>query len=415
MSSQAASETTAIIYIGNSGAGKSTLLNKLGGNFRIGVSWRKGVTKDVSEQWVELKGEKVLLMDVPGLFEPTDDGTARNARMLAQALRRGYRYNLTFVLKASNRGFEDADLLMMSKVNEYVRGVDGSKVTFKVIINQIMDDAVYNMYNETMAKDNFRSLFAKLKEEGLHFDIKINSVLLLRRDQYFVQKKTSEELMEFECRRASSHCRRVASHTIAIMYIGNSGVGKSTLLNKLGGDFRAGVSWRKGLTKSVSEKWVELKGKRVLLMDVPGLFEPKKEETEHNVRMLTHALRRGYRYNLTFVLRASNRGFEEADMRMISKVNECVRGVDGLDVTFKAIINQINDDEVYDMYNETVAKDNFRSQFAELKEEGYHFDIRINSVLLLRHDQDFVHKQTSKVLTDFECRWGTENASCVLM
>ncbi|KAF9168583.1 hypothetical protein DFQ26_005614 [Actinomortierella ambigua] len=186
------------------------------------------------------------------------------------------------------------------------------------------------------------------------------------------------------------------------MYIGNSGVGKSTLLNKLGGDFVAGVSWRKGLTQSVSEQWVNIKGKNVLLIDVPGLFEPKDGETKNNARMLTEALRRGYRYNLTFVLRANNRGFEEADLLMMSKVNEYVRGLDGLKVTYKVIINQIMDDAVYNMYNESVVKDNFKSQFAELEEEGYHFDIKINSVLQLRHDQDFVQQRTSKELTEFE-------------
>ncbi|KAG0269317.1 hypothetical protein DFQ27_004001 [Actinomortierella ambigua] len=198
MLSRAPNETIAIMYIGNSGAGKSTLLNKLGGDFVAGVSWRKGVTQSVSEQWVNIKGESVLLIDVPGLFEPKDEDTKNNARMLTEALRRGYRYNLTFVLKASNRGFEAADLLMMSKVNEYVRGLDGSKVTYKMIINQIMDDAVYNMYNETVVKDNFKSQFAELEKEGYHFDIKINSVLLLRHHQDFVRKGTSKELEEFE-------------------------------------------------------------------------------------------------------------------------------------------------------------------------------------------------------------------------
>ncbi|KAG0269320.1 hypothetical protein DFQ27_004004 [Actinomortierella ambigua] len=397
MSSQSASETVAIMYIGNPGAGKSTLLNKLGGNFPTGVSWRKGPITSIAETQVELKGEKVLLMDVPGLLEPRKEKTEHNARLFIDALRRGYRYTLTFVLKASNHGLEDTDLLMMSAVNEYVRGVNGLDVSFKVIINQIKNDEVYNMYNEEVAKDNFQRLFAELNEEGYHFDISIKSVLLLRHDQDFVQKKTSEALAAFEY--------QAIDETIAIMYIGNSGAGKSTLLNKLGGNFRAGVSWRKGLTKDVSENWVNLKGKRVLLVDVPGLFEPRREETERNARMLTQALRRGYRYNLTFVLRASNRGFEEADLLMMSKVNEYVRGVDGSKVTYKMIINQIMDDAVYDMYNETVVKDNFKSQFAELEEEGYHFDISINSILLLRHDKAFAEKKTSEKLTEFECRW----------
>ncbi|KAF9167394.1 hypothetical protein DFQ26_004723 [Actinomortierella ambigua] len=191
---------------------------------------------------------------------------------------------------------------------------------------------------------------------------------------------------------------QAASETVAIMYIGNSGVGKSTLLNKLGGDFVTGVSWRKGVTKSVSEKWVELKGRRVLLIDVPGVFGPMEEETENNVRMLNQALRRGYRYNLTFVLRASRHGFDDADLQMISKVNECIRGIADLDVTFKVIISQIMDD----VYNETVIKDNFQSQFAEWEKRGYHFDISIKLVLLLRHDLDFVQRKTSEALVAFE-------------
>ncbi|KAF9167393.1 hypothetical protein DFQ26_004722 [Actinomortierella ambigua] len=389
------------MYIGNPGAGKSTLLNKLGGDFPTGVSWRKGVTESVAEKWVELEGERVrqrvLLMDVPDLLEPEKKKTKCNAELLTEALKRGYRYSLTFVLKASNHGLKDADLLMMSKVNEYVRGVDGLDATFKVIINQIKSDEVYNMYNEKVAKDNFKSQFAELKEEGYCFDISIKSVLLLRHDQDFVQKKTSEVLAAFEY--------KAIDETIAIMYIGNSGAGKSTLLNKLGGNFLAGVSWRKGLTKDVFEQWVELRGKKVLLVDVPGLFEPKPKETEHNARMLTEALRRGYRYNLTFVLRASNRGFDEADLLMMSKVNEYVRGVNGSKVTYKMIINQITDDAVYNMYNDTVVKDNFKSQFAELEEEGYHFDISINSILLIRHGEDFVQKKISEELTEFECGW----------
>ncbi|KAG0269321.1 hypothetical protein DFQ27_004005 [Actinomortierella ambigua] len=393
---QTIDKTIAIMYIGNPGAGKSTLLNKLG-DFSTGVSWSNGVTTSIAETQVELKGEKVLLMDVPGLLEPRQDKTEHNARLFIDALRRRYRYSLTLVLKASNHGLEDADLLMMSKVNECVREVNGLDITFKVIINQIKNDQVYNMYHKRVAKDNFQRQFAEWEKRGYHFDISIKSVLLLRHDLDFVQKKTSEVLAAFEY--------QAINETIAIMYIGNSGAGKSTLLNKLGGKFRTAVSWRTGVTTSIAESHVELKGEKVLLMDVPGLFEPTDDETARNARMLTHALRRGYRYNLTFVLKASNRGFEEADLLMMSKVNEYVRGVDGSKVTYKMIINQIMDDAVYNMYNETVVKDNFKSLLAELQMEGYHFDITINSVLLLRYDQAFVERRTSKELTEFECRW----------
>ncbi|KAF9167395.1 hypothetical protein DFQ26_004724 [Actinomortierella ambigua] len=458
------------MYIGNPGAGKSTLLNKLG-DFPTGVSWRKGLITSIAETQVELNGEKVLLMDVPGLFEPTDDETARNARMLTQALRRGYRYNLTFVLRASNRGFDEADLLMMSKVNEYVRGVDGSKVTYKMIINQIMDDGVYNMYNETVVKDNFKSQFAALQMEGYHFDITINSVLLLRYNDAFVKKRTSKELTEFEChwqRKAPvaldtdisatyrdlgffSKLFNAATHspmamtptstvasamtgalvvgafmllkktlvtqssnpqyhdglqtdTIAIVLLGNSGSGKSTLLNLLGGQFGSGVKMRKGFTKNVQVQEVLLGGKIVELIDVPGLFEPNDNETRKNAEQLTEALTREREYILYFVLRATNRGLENADLLMMSKINQCIRLADGERVSYRVIVNQIMDDETRNMCKESLVSDHFLSLFGQMNAEGFSFDIQVKSVLLLSFGIESAQQQEFKNMVEEDIR-----------
>lgn len=104
---------TAVVFIGNAGAGKSTLLSQLGGDFKSGVSFMEGLTKEVSEQIVTLNGRQVILMDVPGLYEFDNEATMSNAEKLSEALTRGYNYKLFLVLKADSRGLIPTEIALM--------------------------------------------------------------------------------------------------------------------------------------------------------------------------------------------------------------------------------------------------------------------------------------------------------------
>ncbi|KAF8986331.1 hypothetical protein BGZ52_009093 [Haplosporangium bisporale] len=92
----------ALLLLGNASAGKSTLLAQLGGKFDSGAKFRRGFTKDISEELVKVQGENVRLIDVPGLFEPSNKETQPNAQKLNEALSLGYSYQIYFVLKAGN-------------------------------------------------------------------------------------------------------------------------------------------------------------------------------------------------------------------------------------------------------------------------------------------------------------------------
>ncbi|KFH72857.1 hypothetical protein MVEG_00082 [Podila verticillata NRRL 6337] len=168
----------ALLLLGNAGAGKSTLLAQLGGKFDSGAKFRRGFTKDISEELVKVNGEDVRLIDVPGLFEPSNKETQLNAQKLNEALLLGHSYRICFVLKAGNRGPDDAEMVMMSKISECVRKSDGSKLSFGMIVNQIPSEEVGDMYKE-LAKDNFRSMFDGLSIPGFTFDINIDSVIML--------------------------------------------------------------------------------------------------------------------------------------------------------------------------------------------------------------------------------------------
>ncbi|KAF9352755.1 hypothetical protein BGX26_009468 [Mortierella sp. AD094] len=186
--------TIAVLFFGNAGAGKSTLLSQIGGNFKSGVKFRGGYTKNIYETWVKIRGRDALLMDVPGLFEPDDKETQNNANMLTEALSRGYNYKLYFVMKADNRGPGDAEMVMMARINQCVNQA-GSKATFRIIVNQIADQEVYDMYNESMAQDNCKALFGSMDIEGYSFDIKVDNVLLIRFDKDAIQLNQLKEII----------------------------------------------------------------------------------------------------------------------------------------------------------------------------------------------------------------------------
>ncbi|KAF9352752.1 hypothetical protein BGX26_009465 [Mortierella sp. AD094] len=193
----------AVIFIGNAGAGKSTLLCQIGGDFKSGAMFRSGYTKDVAEKVVKLGDENVVLIDVPGLFEPSDKNTQENAKKLTHALKKGYDYKIFFVMKAGNNGAGDADVRMMAEVDKCVRQVDGSKVMFRVFINQIMEQRVHDMYQEKVAKDNFQGFFSSLDDNEPKIDINIDRVILLPFSEDDIRHGRLKETI---AREVESHC-----------------------------------------------------------------------------------------------------------------------------------------------------------------------------------------------------------------
>ncbi|KAG0330776.1 hypothetical protein BG000_011463 [Podila horticola] len=169
-----ARKMTAVLLFGNAGAGKSNLLTQLGGTkFKSGATFRRGCTKKVEQEQVTLSnGQKVMLVDEPGLFEPSEAATQNNATELNAALKLDYEFKIFLVMKAENRGPWDAELVMMSKINEFVKTAH--------------------------AKDNFKSFFDSLDIKGFLFDIKIDGVMLLRYSSEDISCGGFKEKMEEE-------------------------------------------------------------------------------------------------------------------------------------------------------------------------------------------------------------------------
>ncbi|KAF9202944.1 hypothetical protein BGZ49_006949 [Haplosporangium sp. Z 27] len=471
---------TALIFIGLTGAGKSTLLSLIGGNFESGVAFRKKTKTTIDERKVWIRGNEVLMVDVSETFDIRE-----HLSSLENILRRGYQNKIYFVLKATNRGPSDAELEMMANIKKSVQGIDTIKVDYRVIVNQILDQKVFNMYQSNIANDNFQNFFRDLRVKDFTFrDLQIDHVYLLRYSKKDILQKQMHEMIaedvyipwgacminyaneektsaialvqritirkrDFESdigfrktpattfderkfwvrgdrvlivdvsgtfdfknkETRGQHCeccdvsnklcysnicssftntkntKSSPNMTIAVLFFGNAGAGKSTLLSQLGGNFESGVKFRGGFTKDIYETRVNIGGHDVVLMDVPGLFEPDDTETKFNAGKLTEALKRGYDYKLYFVMQASNRGPDDAEMMMMSRINECIKQANSK-ASFRLIVNQIHDQDIYNMYMDNIAMDNCKGFFGSLNIEGYSFDIKIDNVLLIRFDEE---------------------------
>ncbi|KAF9903601.1 hypothetical protein EC991_003513 [Linnemannia zychae] len=180
--------TAAVLFVGNSGAGKSTLLSQLSDhNFGAGARLNEGYASEIEEYQTRIDGQPVVLMDVPGR-------TKHNATKLTDALRRHYDLKLYFVLQAHNRGPSPQELVMMHEVNQCVRQF-GSTATFRIIVNQILDEEVKMMY-QPLADDNFTNYFSQLKMPDYSFNIRIEKVLMLDFDAKGVKTRQLKELLE---------------------------------------------------------------------------------------------------------------------------------------------------------------------------------------------------------------------------
>ncbi|KAF9382709.1 hypothetical protein CPB97_006992 [Podila verticillata] len=378
---------TAVVVIGNPGSGKATLLTQISSSTLVSTGFHNGFTNKAREEMITLNGKRILLIDVPGLYEPSEKGTQQNTKRLTDALSKSYDYYLYFIMKAENRGPTDAEMVTMSKINDCIKQTNGSRVSFRVIVNHIMSQELYDLYQEHMVNDNCKSLLKSLEIPGCSFNIKIDSVSLVRFEETNMNSPFRDILIQDIIRKEKPPTRMTA-----ILLFGNAGAGKSTLLTQLGGTkFKSGATFRTGFTKKVEQERVTLSsGQTVILIDVPGLFEPSEKATQNNALELNLALRLEYEFKFFFIMKADNRGPSDAEMVMMSKVNECIKTSYGSRVSFRVIVNQIMSDEVNKIYEDNVAKDNCKSLFQDLNIPGFSFDIKIDSVMLLRYSPEDV-------------------------
>ncbi|KAF9164531.1 hypothetical protein DFQ26_001338 [Actinomortierella ambigua] len=142
-----------------------------------------------------------------------------------------------------------------------------------------------------------------------------------------------------------------------VLFIGNSGVGKSYLLNSIGGNFKSDFSSVDGLTAKVTCCEAEIKGSRVRLIDAPGLLEATAERMRNNAREITDALSMQDGFKLVFVLADSSGRVTPADLYTIERVMSAIDG----SIPVGVIINKVPQEDL-DLYDDSETKQMIISQ-----------------------------------------------------
>ncbi|KAG0290468.1 hypothetical protein BGZ96_006056 [Linnemannia gamsii] len=135
-----------------------------------------------------------------------------------------------------------------------------------------------------------------------------------------------------------------------ILLVGNTGVGKSTILNLFGASFAADFSLIDGLTTKTDYVEVKVNGKQVRLIDAPGLVEVNDERIAENAKELTEALtiggKSGGKYKLVFVYQSNGGRLLAEDVYTTAKVCKAINHC--LDV---GLIFNKTDEEHMDKYS----------------------------------------------------------------
>ncbi|KAF9193901.1 hypothetical protein BGZ51_001887 [Haplosporangium sp. Z 767] len=106
----------------------------------------------------------------------------------------------------------------------------------------------------------------------------------------------------------------------SVLLVGNPGVGKSTILNALGGSFPSGYSEVSGMTKQISTQPMKLQGRRLRLIDMPGIYdatEGKDDAIDRHLSLLHDTLNDGSDYVIFFVITPRNGRIDPGDLTLM--------------------------------------------------------------------------------------------------
>ncbi|KAG9073298.1 hypothetical protein KI688_001090 [Linnemannia hyalina] len=116
---------------------------------------------------------------------------------------------------------------------------------------------------------------------------------------------------------------------VNLAIVGNPGVGKSAILNALGGEFQSGYSEGTGLTTVISKKQVTLNNIRFQLYDIPGINDCPpaggQDTIVKHLLMLQDALNEGDHFVIIFVIQPTIGRIKPGDYMVMKTVIDSLK------------------------------------------------------------------------------------------
>ncbi|KAH7060320.1 hypothetical protein BKA57DRAFT_446896 [Linnemannia elongata] len=115
---------------------------------------------------------------------------------------------------------------------------------------------------------------------------------------------------------------------VNLAIVGNPGVGKSAILNALGGHFDSGYSEVSGRTTDVSDKLVPINHFQLRLFDIPGIDDCSpdgRDSIVKHLKMLEEALSQEGPFVILFVIKPTNGRIKPGDYVIMKTVLESLK------------------------------------------------------------------------------------------
>jgi GTP-binding protein len=281
-----------IAIVGRTNVGKSTLFNRLSRSRNALVFDRHGVTRDVREESFEIDEKSALLIDSPGLFDSSELSDVLSLKL--------------------EKLIDSADLFLFmidGSVGVTVQDKDAADLlrrTGKSVIVAV------NKCESRKSKE------AYLEAMELGFD----DVLLISSEHGLGISALHDTISSYI--KSDSKCCKCDDSVVKIAIVGRPNVGKSTFVNTTLGDDRQLVADFAGLTRESSKFSFELDGRKLAIVDTPGIRRAVKI-SDVLEKISTSIARESYRNADVVILiidatSVTDGQIEKQDLNLASKV-----------------------------------------------------------------------------------------------
>ena len=284
-----------VAIVGRPNVGKSTLFNRIVGRKKAIVEDHPGVTRDRNYADFEWEDKSLSLIDTGG-FEPISQETI-----------------FVQMKEQCQLAIEEADMILF-----LMDGKDGLSPSDKEIASILrkQDKPVLYVVNKIDGPKHEDKAF-EFYETGAE---RIFSISALH--NYGVDDLMTEALKELP----SLAEGEVEEEVTRIAVVGRPNVGKSSLINRILGFDRVIVNENPGTTRDAIDTFMEIGGRRYLLIDTAGIRRKRKISLRVEKYSIVEALKSIDRCDVALLLIDPREGVTEQDTKIAGFVQEKAKG-----------------------------------------------------------------------------------------
>ena len=289
-----------VAIVGRPNVGKSTLFNRLTGSRRAIVGDEPGITRDRLYGEAEWRGREFRVVDTGGIVP--EDKEFIPSEIFRQA-------RVAFDEAAAIVLVVDARSEIAGPDRELARLLLRTGKPIFLAANKIDTEKQESLEGE-LHRLGIRNVFPVSAENARGLDDLLDGILAVLPEVKGITTEVTEDTEE-----GTGEDIEPELHEIKVAIIGHPNVGKSTLLNRLTGTWRAIVSPIPGTTRDAVDEVIEHNGRKIRFIDTAGIRRKGK----------THLMAE----KLSVVMARKN--IEDADIALF--LVDATEGVSGLDAS----------------------------------------------------------------------------------